>query len=113
MQQRLYWLEYDSVALAVLVIGIGMVELLALLIWRRRKAKILKCAGRAEVFGMTILKQAAWSITFAVLAVAVLKYGMWILAQKGWISPWTPSLLSFWIFSLVRKAAAGPIGLRP
>jgi hypothetical protein len=32
MQQRLYWLEYDSVALAVLVIGIGMVELLALLI---------------------------------------------------------------------------------
>jgi hypothetical protein len=36
---------------------------------------------------MTILKQAAGSITFAVLAVAVLKYGMWILAQKGWISP--------------------------
>jgi hypothetical protein len=31
MQQRLHWLEYDSVALAVLVIGIGMVELLALL----------------------------------------------------------------------------------
>ncbi len=32
MQQRLHWLEHDSVALAVLVIGIGMVELLALLI---------------------------------------------------------------------------------
>jgi len=32
MQQRLHWLDYDPVALAVLVIGIGMVELLALLI---------------------------------------------------------------------------------
>jgi hypothetical protein len=32
MQQRLHWLEHDPVALAVLVIGIGMVELLALLI---------------------------------------------------------------------------------
>jgi hypothetical protein len=32
MQQKLHWLEHDSVALAVLVIGIGMVELLALLI---------------------------------------------------------------------------------
>jgi hypothetical protein len=31
MQQRLHWLDYDPVALAVLVIGIGMVELLALL----------------------------------------------------------------------------------
>jgi hypothetical protein len=31
MQQRLYWLDYDPVALAVLVIGIGMIELLALL----------------------------------------------------------------------------------
>jgi hypothetical protein len=38
-------------------------------------------------FGMTILKQAAFSIAFAVLAVAVVKYGMWILEQKGWISP--------------------------
>jgi hypothetical protein len=28
---RLHWLEHDSVALAVLVIGIGMIELLALL----------------------------------------------------------------------------------
>ena len=32
MQQRLYWLDYDPVALAVLVIGMGMIELLALLI---------------------------------------------------------------------------------
>jgi hypothetical protein len=32
MQQRLYCLDYDPVALAVLVIGIGMIELLALLI---------------------------------------------------------------------------------
>ena len=29
MQQRLHWLDYDPVALAVLVIGIGMIELLA------------------------------------------------------------------------------------
>jgi hypothetical protein len=32
MQQRLYWLDYDPVALAVLVIGMGMIVLLALLI---------------------------------------------------------------------------------
>ncbi len=30
MQQKLYWLDYDPVALAVLVIGMGMVGLLAL-----------------------------------------------------------------------------------
>ena len=30
MQQRLYWLDYDPVALAVLVIGIGMIGLLVL-----------------------------------------------------------------------------------
>jgi hypothetical protein len=30
MQQRLYWLDYDPVALAVLVIGIALIELLAL-----------------------------------------------------------------------------------
>jgi len=28
--QRRHWLEYDSVALAVLVIGLGAIELLAL-----------------------------------------------------------------------------------
>jgi hypothetical protein len=28
--QRWHWLDYDPVALAVLVIGIGMIELLAL-----------------------------------------------------------------------------------
>jgi uncharacterized membrane protein len=32
MQQRLYWLDYDAVALAVLVIGMGMIALLALII---------------------------------------------------------------------------------
>jgi hypothetical protein len=32
MQQQLHWLDYDAVALAVLVVGIGMIELLALLI---------------------------------------------------------------------------------
>jgi hypothetical protein len=32
MQQQLHWLDYDLVALAVLVVGIGMIELLALLI---------------------------------------------------------------------------------
>ena len=30
--QRRHWLDYDPVALAVLVIGIGMIELLALII---------------------------------------------------------------------------------
>jgi len=30
MHPRRYWLDYDPVALAVLVIGIGMIELLAL-----------------------------------------------------------------------------------
>jgi hypothetical protein len=32
MQQRLHWLEYDPVALAVLVIGMGMIALLTLII---------------------------------------------------------------------------------
>jgi hypothetical protein len=31
MQQKLYLLDYDPVALAVLVIGMGMIALLALL----------------------------------------------------------------------------------
>jgi hypothetical protein len=30
MHQRRHWLDYDPIALAVLVIGIGMVELIAL-----------------------------------------------------------------------------------
>jgi hypothetical protein len=30
MQQKVYWLDYDPVALAVLLIGIGMIGLLAL-----------------------------------------------------------------------------------
>jgi len=30
MHQKRYWLDYDPVALAVLLIGIGMIELLAL-----------------------------------------------------------------------------------
>jgi hypothetical protein len=30
MHPRRYWLDYDPVALTVLVIGIGMIELLAL-----------------------------------------------------------------------------------
>jgi hypothetical protein len=30
MQQRLHWLDYDPVALAVLTFGMGMVALLAL-----------------------------------------------------------------------------------
>jgi hypothetical protein len=32
MQQRLYWLDYDPVAIAVLVIGMGMIGLLTLFI---------------------------------------------------------------------------------
>jgi hypothetical protein len=34
-----------------------------------------------------ILKQAAFSIAFAVLAVAIAEYVIWILEQKGGISP--------------------------
>jgi hypothetical protein len=30
MQQKLYWLDYDPVAFGVLVIGMGMIGLLAL-----------------------------------------------------------------------------------
>jgi hypothetical protein len=30
MQQRLHWLDYDPVALAALVFGMGMIALLAL-----------------------------------------------------------------------------------
>ena len=30
--EKRHWLDYDSVALAVLVIGIGLIELLALII---------------------------------------------------------------------------------
>jgi hypothetical protein len=30
IQQKVYWLDYDPVALAVLLIGIGMIGLLAL-----------------------------------------------------------------------------------
>jgi hypothetical protein len=30
MQQKVYWLDYDPVALAVLLIGIGMIGLFAL-----------------------------------------------------------------------------------
>ena len=30
MQQKMYWLDYDAVALAVLVTGLGMIGLLAL-----------------------------------------------------------------------------------
>jgi hypothetical protein len=38
-------------------------------------------------FCMSILKQAAFSIAFAVLAVAVAEYVIWILEQKGWLNP--------------------------
>jgi hypothetical protein len=31
MEHKLYWLDYDPVALAVLAIGMGMIELFALL----------------------------------------------------------------------------------
>lgn len=48
----------------------------------------LNPGGHATVFGMIIiLKQAAFSIAFAVLAVAIAEYVIWILEQKGWISP--------------------------
>jgi hypothetical protein len=34
---------------------------------------------------MTILKQAAFFIAFAVLAVAVAEFSIWLLEQNGWI----------------------------
>jgi hypothetical protein len=36
---------------------------------------------------VTILKQLAFSIAFAVAAVTVYEYAMWLLEQNGWISP--------------------------
>jgi hypothetical protein len=43
------WLEYDSVALAVLLAGIGFVELIVLSIWQRGLAisgtAVLSCGG--------------------------------------------------------------------
>jgi hypothetical protein len=36
---------------------------------------------------MTILKQAAFSIAFAILTVAIAEYVIWILEQKGWLNP--------------------------
>jgi len=38
MHQKRYWPHYDPVALAVLVIGIGMIEVLALSIWGHRRS---------------------------------------------------------------------------
>jgi hypothetical protein len=32
MQTKRYWLDYDPIAFAVLIVGIGMVEVLALII---------------------------------------------------------------------------------
>jgi hypothetical protein len=36
---------------------------------------------------MSILKQAVFSIAFAVMAVAIAEYVMWILEQNGWTNP--------------------------
>jgi hypothetical protein len=44
-------------------------------------------ARRGTVLGMTILKQAVFSIAFALMAVAIGQYVMWILEQNGWIKP--------------------------
>jgi hypothetical protein len=38
-------------------------------------------------FGVTILKQAVFSVAFAVTAVAVAEYVVWLLEQNGWINP--------------------------
>jgi hypothetical protein len=35
MRQQLHWLDYDPVALAVLIVGIGMIELHSCAILRR------------------------------------------------------------------------------
>jgi hypothetical protein len=36
---------------------------------------------------MTIVKQAVFSIAFAVAAVAVAEFTAWLLEQNGWINP--------------------------
>jgi hypothetical protein len=57
---------------------------------------------------MTILKQAAFSIAFAVLMVALAKYAMWILEQKGLDKPVSAFVAFILDFFLGQKAAAGP-----
>jgi len=49
MQQRLYWLDYDPVAFAVLVIGMGMIGLLTLFIWSPKEQR-LECPNTATSY---------------------------------------------------------------
>jgi hypothetical protein len=43
--QKRHWLDYDPVALAALVIGLGMIELLAMIIW----SHWIKHIGQEEI----------------------------------------------------------------
>src|SRR5213079_2904864 len=48
--QRRHWLDYDPVALAALLIGIGIIELLALIIWRRCTEAKVRASTRGQSF---------------------------------------------------------------
>jgi hypothetical protein len=54
--QKRHWLDYDPVAFAALVIGIGMIELLALIIWRHGAQHTL---GAMRGYPMRILRTLA------------------------------------------------------
>jgi hypothetical protein len=41
----------------------------------------------ATVLGVTILKQAVFSIVFAVAAVAIAEFTVGLLEQNGWVNP--------------------------
>jgi len=43
--QKRHWLDYDPIAVTVLVIGLGMIELLAMIIWPHW----IKCIGQEEI----------------------------------------------------------------
>jgi hypothetical protein len=62
MQQRLHWLDYDPVALAVLVFGMGMIALLALSIWalpEPRHARCMVCRHQLNVLSRKLRSCAA------------------------------------------------------
>jgi hypothetical protein len=47
--QKWHWLDYDPVAVAVLVIGLGVIELLAMMIWPHW----IKYIGQEEIGRLT------------------------------------------------------------
>src|SRR5262249_21065923 len=91
--QRRHWLEYDPVALAVLVIGIGIIELLALIICPlpgRRSAYERAGPARATVGTDTI--NTCW----------------WLPTSTGWLV-----FVRLAHRPPVRQAGLRPLRLRP